>query len=63
MPVFADQTVFSGIITLVTMTGVFVGIAVAIVHDYRSQHGYRSQHDYRSQHNYRSEHSSLRKHP
>lgn len=51
MPVFADQTVFSGIITLVTMTGVFVGIAVAIVHDYRSQHPYRS------------EHTGLRKHP
>lgn len=57
MPVFADQTVFSGIITLVTMTGVFVGIAVAIVHDYRSQHGYRSQHSYRA------EHTGLRKHP
>lgn len=57
MPVFADQTVFSGIITLVTMTGVFVGIAVAIVHDYRSQHPYRSQLPYRS------EHASLRKHP
>ncbi len=44
MPVFADQTVFSGIITLVTMTGVFVGIAVAIVHDYRSQHARLRKH-------------------
>ncbi len=38
MPVFADQTIYSGIITLIALSGVFVGITVAIVHDYRSQH-------------------------
>lgn len=38
MPIFADQTVYSGIITLVTLSGVIMGIAIAVIHDYRSQH-------------------------
>lgn len=37
MPVFADQTIYSGLITLFTIGGVFVGISVAILHDYRNQ--------------------------
>lgn len=41
MPVFADQTIYSGIIALIAVTSVFAGIAVAIVQDYRTQ---RSKH-------------------
>lgn len=36
MPVFADQTLYSGLITLLTLAGVASALAVAVFHDYRS---------------------------
>lgn len=36
MPVLADQTLYSGSITLFTLGCVALAIAVAVVHDYRN---------------------------
>lgn len=37
MPIYADLTVYAGVIAAITTLGVSLGIAVAIVYDYRTQ--------------------------